>query len=153
MGTVEGEKIARVFRKAIRLKAPAIVISKSGGARMQEGSLSLMQMAKTSAFIAQMEKKKLPYISIITNPTTGGVSASFAMLGDVNIAEPRALIGFAGARVIRETIRESLPPNFQKSELLLEKGFLDMIVQRDELKSTVFQLLNHFMSKKEWPAG
>jgi acetyl-CoA carboxylase carboxyl transferase subunit beta len=149
MGTVEGEKVARVFKRAIKLEIPAIVISKSGGARMQEGTLSLMQMAKTSAFIAQMNMHSLPYLSLMTNPTTGGVSASFAMLGDVNLAEPKALIGFAGARVIRETIRQSLPPNFQKAELLLEKGFLDLIVSRKELKSSLTSLLDHLMHSRK----
>ncbi len=144
MGSVEGEKIARVFHRAVKHKIPAIIVTASGGARMQEGSLSLMQMAKTAAGIAQMAKHKLPYICILTNPTTGGVTASFAMLGDIHIAEPGALIGFAGERVIRETIRQNLPPGFQRAEFLLEKGFVDMIVQRPALKETVATLLNHF---------
>jgi acetyl-CoA carboxylase carboxyl transferase subunit beta len=148
MGTVEGEKITRVFKTALDRKIPALMVSKSGGARMQEGTLSLMQMAKTSAFVAQMNKSGLPYISLMTNPTTGGVTASFAMLGDINLAEPKALIGFAGSRVIRETIRQSLPPNFQKSELLLEKGFLDMIVDRKNLKTTISAILDHLMHGK-----
>ena len=110
---------------------------------MQEGTLSLMQMAKTASFVSQMGKAGIPYISLMTNPTTGGTTASFAMLGDVNIAEPKSLIGFAGSRVIRETIRQSLPANFQKSEFLLEKGFLDMIVSRKDLKITISSLLDH----------
>jgi len=144
MGSVEGEKITRVFRKSLEKRIPAIMISKSGGARMQEGTLSLMQMAKTSAFIAKMDKEKLPFISVLTNPTTGGVTASFAMLGDVNIAEPKSLIGFAGARVIRETIRQSLPENFQRAELLIEKGFIDAIVQRKDLRNTLITFIKYF---------
>jgi len=144
MGSVEGEKISRVFRKALELRVPAIVISASGGARMQEGVLSLMQMANTSACIAQLNEAKLPYLSILTNPTMGGVTASFAMLGDVHIAEPGALIGFAGERVIRETIRQALPAGFQRAEFLLEKGFVDMIVARASLKETIARLLSHF---------
>ncbi len=144
MGTVEGEKITRVFKKALEDRIPAIVISKSGGARMQEGTLSLFQMAKTSAYISKLNREKIPYISVLTNPTTGGVTASFAMLGDVNIAEPKALIGFAGERVIRETIRQNLPPNFQRAELLVEKGFVDMVVHRKDLKSTLNSLLYYF---------
>ncbi len=149
MGTVEGEKLAQVFIKAKEQGIPAIVVSKSGGARMQEGTLSLMQMAKTSARIAALEKVGIPYLSLLTNPTTGGVTASFAMLGDVNIAEPQALIGFAGTRVIKETIRQSLPDNFQKAEYLLDKGFLDMIVHRKELRGRMITLLNHLMYSKE----
>ena len=144
MGSVEGEKIARVFRKALKLKIPAVIVSASGGARMQEGALSLMQMANTSACIAQLNEAGLPYISLLTNPTMGGVTASFAMLGDVHIAEPGALIGFAGERVIRETIRQALPPGFQRAEFLLEKGFVDLIVERSALKDTIFRLLSHF---------
>ena len=143
MGSVEGEKIARVLKRGLQMGIPAIVVSASGGARMQEGSLSLMQMGKTSAIIAQLSKAGIPYISIMTNPTTGGVTASFAMLGDINIAEPGALIGFAGERVIRETIRQSLPPGFQRAEFLLEKGMLDMIVPRHELKETLASILEH----------
>jgi acetyl-CoA carboxylase carboxyl transferase subunit beta len=143
MGSVEGEKIARVLKRGLQMKIPAIVISASGGARMQEGSLSLMQMGKTSAVIAQLHKAHIPYISVMTNPTTGGVTASFAMLGDFNIAEPGALIGFAGERVIRETIRQNLPPGFQRAEFLLEKGMLDMIVPRKELKDTLASVLSH----------
>jgi acetyl-CoA carboxylase carboxyl transferase subunit beta len=144
MGSVEGEKIARVLKRGLQMKIPAIVISASGGARMQEGSLSLMQMGKTSAVIAQLNKAGIPYISLMTNPTTGGDTASFAMLGDINIAEPGALIGFAGERVIRETIRQNLPPGFQRAEFLLEKGMLDMIVPRKQLKDTLASVLSHF---------
>ena len=147
MGSVEGEKIARVFRKALQMKVPAIVVSASGGARMQEGVLSLMQMASTSSEIAQMREAGLPYLSILTNPTMGGVTASYAMLGDVHIAEPGALIGFAGERVIRETIRQQLPPGFQRAEFLLEKGFVDLIAPRPELKATVARLLGHVYAK------
>ena len=143
MGSVEGEKIGRVLKRALDQKIPAIVVAASGGARMQEGSLSLMQMGKTAALIAQLNKARLPYISVMTNPTTGGVTASFAMLGDVNIAEPGALIGFAGERVIRETIRQNLPPGFQRAEFLLEKGFLDMIVSRSDMKETLATILSH----------
>ena len=144
MGSVEGEKIARALKRAYDKKIPAIVVAASGGARMQEGSLSLMQMGKTSAIIALLNKARIPYISVMTNPTTGGVTASFAMLGDINIAEPGALIGFAGERVIRETIRQNLPPGFQRAEFLLEKGFLDMIVPRGALKDTLSTILAHF---------
>lgn len=143
MGSVEGEKIARVLKRALQMKIPAIVVTASGGARMQEGALSLMQMGKTSAIIAQLGEAKIPYFAVLTNPTTGGVTASFAMLGDVNIAEPGALIGFAGERVIRETIRQNLPPGFQRAEFLLEKGMLDMIVSRAEMKNTLVSLLSH----------
>jgi acetyl-CoA carboxylase carboxyl transferase subunit beta len=143
MGSVEGEKIARVFRRALQTKRPAVVVSASGGARMQEGVLSLMQMASTSAEIARMREARLPYVSILTNPTMGGVTASYAMLGDVHIAEPGALIGFAGERVIRETIRQQLPPGFQRAEFLLEKGFIDAISPRRELKETVTRVLSH----------
>ena len=144
MGSVEGEKLARVFRKALEQRIPAVVVSASGGARMQEGALSLMQMASTSACIALLQKARLPYLSVLTNPTMGGVTASFAMLGDVHIAEPGALIGFAGERVIKETIRQALPPGFQRAEFLLEKGFVDMIVPRSGLKDVIAQLLSHF---------
>jgi acetyl-CoA carboxylase carboxyl transferase subunit beta len=143
MGSVEGEKIARVLKRGLQMSIPAIVVSASGGARMQEGSLSLMQMGKTSAVIAQLNQAGIPYISVMTNPTTGGVTASFAMLGDVNIAEPGAMIGFAGERVIRETIRQNLPPGFQRAEFLLEKGMLDMIVPRKQLKETLATVLTH----------
>jgi acetyl-CoA carboxylase carboxyl transferase subunit beta len=147
MGSVEGEKIARVFRRALKDKTPAIIISASGGARMQEGVLSLMQMASTSVEIAHMREAGLPYLSILTNPTMGGVTASFAMLGDFHISEPGALIGFAGERVIRETIRQQLPPGFQRAEFLLEKGFVDLIAPRPELKSTIATVLGHVYAK------
>jgi len=134
LGSVMGEKISRAIDLAIELKAPFLIISKSGGARMQESAFSLMQMAKTSAKLHQLAEAKVPYISLLTNPTTGGVSASFAMLGDLNIAEPGALIGFAGPRVIEETTKRKLPEGFQTAEFQLENGFLDFIVDRKELK-------------------
>jgi acetyl-CoA carboxylase carboxyl transferase subunit beta len=145
MGSVVGEKFSRAVLLALEEKTPLIVISASGGARMQEAALSLMQMAKTSARLAQLSKAGLPYISILTDPTTGGVSASFAMLGDVNIAEPGALIGFAGPRVIEQTIRKKLPEGFQSSEFLLEHGFVDMIVHRRELRATLARTLGLLM--------
>jgi len=135
MGSVVGEKIALAADVAMKRKCPLVIISKSGGARMMEAGFSLMQMAKTSAKLSQLARKKLPYISILTDPTTGGVTASFAMLGDLNIAEPKALIAFAGPRVVRETIGRDLPEGFQTSEFVLEHGFLDKIVHRKELKS------------------
>lgn len=141
MGSVVGEKFARGIDAAIANKCPYIMISSSGGARMQEAAISLMQMAKTSAKLAQLADARLPYISILTDPTTGGVTASFAMLGDVNIAEPKALIAFAGPRVVEQTIRKKLPPGFQKSEFLLEHGFVDMVVHRKELKSKLATVL------------
>jgi acetyl-CoA carboxylase carboxyl transferase subunit beta len=144
MGSVMGEKIARAADKAIELNAPLMIISKSGGARMMEAGFSLMQMAKTSAKLIELGNHKLPYISYLTDPTTGGVTASFAMLGDVNIAEPGALIGFAGPRVIRETIGRDLPEGFQTSEFLLEHGFLDMIVDRRELKEKISLFIKYF---------
>ncbi|MCB1057430.1 MAG: acetyl-CoA carboxylase carboxyltransferase subunit beta [Acidobacteria bacterium] len=144
MGSVVGEKVARAAERALETRRPLIVVSASGGARMQEGVLSLMQMAKISATLADLREARLPYISILTDPTTGGVTASFAMLGDVNLAEPGALIGFAGPRVIEQTIRQSLPEGFQRSEFLLEHGFLDMVVPRPELKATVARCLRHF---------
>lgn len=144
MGSVVGEKITRAAEEAARKGLPLIVVSASGGARMQEGALSLMQMAKISAALNKLREAKLPYLSILTDPTTGGVTASFAMLGDLNIAEPGALIGFAGPRVIEQTIGESLPPGFQRSEFLLEHGFLDLVVKRTALKETVALCLNHF---------
>jgi acetyl-CoA carboxylase carboxyl transferase subunit beta len=134
MGSVVGEKIARAADQALKRKCPLIIISKSGGARMMEAGFSLMQMAKTSAKLTQLAKKKLPYISVVTDPTTGGVTASFAMLGDLNIAEPKALVAFAGPRVVRETIGRDLPEGFQTSEFVLEHGFLDKIVHRKDLK-------------------
>lgn len=133
MGSVVGEKVARVFEGALKERLPAVVVSSSGGARMQEGILSLMQMAKTSGLISRLRNEGIPYISVLTDPTTGGVAASFAMLGDVILAEPNALIGFAGPRVIEQTIRQSLPPGFQRSEFLLKHGFVDRIVARKDL--------------------
>lgn len=143
MGSVVGEKITRAAEKALERRTPLIVVSASGGARMQEGVLSLLQMAKISAALARLREARLPYLSILTDPTTGGVTASFAMLGDLNIAEPGALIGFAGPRVIEQTIRQSLPEGFQRSEFLLEHGFLDLVVPRAELKETVARCLRH----------
>lgn len=137
MGSVVGEKIARGIDYAIKNKTPFMIISKSGGARMMEGAFSLMQMAKTSAKLTQLSNAKLPYISLLTNPTTGGVTASFAMLGDLNIAEPGALIGFAGPRVVKETIKRDLPEGFQTAEFVLETGFLDKIIPRKDLKKQV----------------
>lgn len=144
MGSVVGEKIARSIDYCLKEKLPLIIISKSGGARMMEAAFSLMQMAKTSAKLTQMADAKLPYISVLTDPTTGGVTASFAMLGDINIAEAGALIGFAGPRVVKETIRKELPEGFQTSEFLLEHGFLDFIVHRKDLKSKIDLMLNFF---------
>ena len=141
MGSVVGEKIARAIEYSIKNDVPFLMISKSGGARMMEASLSLMQLAKTSARLAQLSETKTPYISLLTDPTTGGVTASYAMLGDFNIAEPGALIGFAGPRVIRETIGKDLPKGFQSSEFVLEHGFLDFIVDRRDLKSRLTKLL------------
>ena len=143
MGSVVGEKIARAIDHSLATKTPFLMISKSGGARMMEAAFSLMQMAKTSAKLALLAKAGIPYISLMINPTTGGVTASFAMLGDFNIAEPEALIGFAGPRVIKETIGKDLPKGFQSSEFLLEHGFLDFIVDRTELKATISRLLSH----------
>jgi acetyl-CoA carboxylase carboxyl transferase subunit beta len=141
MGSVVGEKFARAADYALQKKVPLIIISASGGARMQEAALSLMQMAKTSVKLAELHEAGIPYFSILTDPTTGGVSASFAMLGDINIAEPKALIGFAGPRVIEQTIRKKLPEGFQRSEFLVEHGFVDMIVHRKEMKKTLAQLI------------
>jgi acetyl-CoA carboxylase carboxyl transferase subunit beta len=143
MGTVVGEKISRAIDYSIKNKRPFILISKSGGARMMEGALSLMQMAKTSAKLSLLSKAGLPYISVLTDPTTGGVTASFAMLGDLNIAEPNALIGFAGPRVVKETIKAELPEGFQRSEFLLEKGFLDQVVHRSQLKGRLAAFLRY----------
>ena len=144
MASAVGEKITRAIEMAVKKRCGLIIISSSGGARMQEGALSLMQMAKTSVALAKMRKEGLPFISVLTDPTTGGVTASFAMLGDVNIAEPKALIGFAGPRVIQQTIRQDLPEGFQRSEFLLEHGMVDKIVSRKELKSTLATLLSIF---------
>jgi len=144
MGSVVGEKIARATREAIKNRLPLIIISASGGARMMEGALSLMQMAKTSAYLAKLSDEKLPFISIVTNPTTGGVSASYAMLGDVIIAEPGALIGFAGPRVIKQTIGQDLPEGFQTAEFLLQHGFIDAIYKRTELREKLALLIKFF---------
>ena len=145
MGVVVGEKITRAAEIALKTRAPLIVVSCSGGARMMEGALSLMQMAKISAALGRMDRAGLPYLSILTDPTTGGVTASFAMLGDLNIAEPKALIGFAGPRVIEQTIRQKLPAGFQRSEFLVEKGFLDLVVDRRELKTTIARSIRVMM--------
>ena len=145
MGSVVGEKITRLIEHAIEKKLPLVIISGSGGgARMYEGALSLMQMAKSSAAIARLNRQRLPYISVLTNPTMGGVMASFASLGDVILAEPRALLGFAGPRVIEQTIRQKLPPDFQTSEFLLEHGLIDQVVERKELRRTIKLLLDYF---------
>lgn len=141
MGSVVGEKIARAMDHSLQTRKPFLMISRSGGARMMEAGLSLMQMAKTSAKIAQLDKARIPYISLLTDPTTGGVTASYAMLGDFNIAEPGALIGFAGPRVIRETIGKDLPKGFQSAEFVLEHGFLDFIIDRRSLKARLATLL------------
>jgi len=148
MGSVVGEKIARAIDTALENKTPMIIISKSGGARMMEAAFSLMQMAKTSAKLALLAEAKLPYISILTDPTTGGITASFAMLGDINIAEPKALIGFAGPRVIKETIGKDLPEGFQRSEFLKEKGFVDFIVERKDMKQKLHDLLSIYAVHK-----
>jgi acetyl-CoA carboxylase carboxyl transferase subunit beta len=144
MGSVVGEKITRAIERGLEKQVPVIIFSSSGGARMQESILSLMQMAKTSAALAKLKKAGLPFISVLTDPTTGGVTASFAMLGDINMAEPRALIGFAGPRVIEQTIRQKLPDGFQRSEYLLEHGMVDMIVRRAEMKERLAQILRVF---------
>lgn len=147
MGSVVGEKIARLGQRSLERKYPLIVVSASGGARMQEGVLSLMQMAKVAALLAQLAERRIPYVSILTNPTTGGVSASYAMLGDAIIAEPGAVIGFAGPRVIKQTLGQDLPQGFQTSEFLLDHGMLDTVVHRKDLKLTVSQLLRHMTGK------
>ena len=144
MGTVVGEKITRAVERSIERRSPLIVVSASGGARMQEGAISLMQMAKISAALGRLDEERLPYISVLTDPTTGGVTASFAMLGDLNIAEPGALIGFAGPRVIEQTIRQKLPAGFQRSEFLLDHGFLDAVVKRSEMKDYIAKALSFF---------
>jgi len=144
MGSVVGEKLTRAVERCLDRRLPLVSIACSGGARMQEGILSLMQMAKISAGLGRMREKGIPFISVLTDPTTGGVTASFAMLGDINIAEPGALIGFAGPRVIEQTIRQTLPDGFQRSEFLLEHGMLDMVVPRTELKRTIAQCLSYF---------
>jgi acetyl-CoA carboxylase carboxyl transferase subunit beta len=144
MGAVVGEKITRAIERSIARRMPLIIVSASGGARMQEGAVSLMQLAKISAALMRLDEARVPYISVMTDPTTGGVTASFAMLGDLNIAEPGAQIGFAGPRVIEQSIRQKLPEGFQRSEFLLEHGFLDAIVKRSELKSYIAQSLSFF---------
>lgn len=146
MGSVVGEKVARATEVARKKKRPLVIVSSTGGARMQEGALSLMQMAKVSARLAQLSDASVPFISVLTDPTTGGVTASYAMLGDVHIAEPSALIGFAGPRVIKQTIGKDLPKGFQRSEFLLDKGFVDVIVHRKELKETITKLLRHLLN-------
>ena len=146
MGSVVGEKITRSIERALAANSALVVISCSGGARMQEGALSLMQMAKISSALAHLDRKCLPYISVLTDPTTGGVTASFAMLGDLNIAEPGALIGFAGPRVIEQTIRQKLPEGFQRSEFLLEHGMVDAIVHRKDMKAFISKSLKFFMN-------
>jgi len=142
MGAVVGEKVTRAIEMAIELRQPLVIVSCSGGARMMEGTISLMQLAKVSAALARLDEEKLPYISVLTDPTTGGVTASFAMLGDLNVAEPGALIGFAGPRVIEQTIRQKLPEGFQRSEFLLEHGFLDAVVHRKEMKGFIANSLD-----------
>jgi len=141
MGVVVGEKITRGIERAIESRRPLVIVCCSGGARMMEGALSLMQMAKISGALARLDRARLPYISVLTDPTTGGVTASFAMLGDLNVAEPKALIGFAGPRVIEQTIRQKLPEGFQRSEFLLEKGMIDLVVDRRELKGVIARAL------------
>jgi acetyl-CoA carboxylase carboxyl transferase subunit beta len=145
MGVVVGEKVTRCIERALEERRPLLVVSCSGGARMMEGTLSLMQMAKISAALARLHEARLPFLSILTDPTTGGVTASYAMLGDLNVAEPGALIGFAGPRVIEQTIRQKLPEGFQRSEFLLEHGMIDMVVDRRELKKTLVRCLQLLM--------
>ncbi len=150
MGSVAGEKVTRLFEHATEKLLPVVLLSASGGARMQEGILSLMQMAKSVAALERFRATRLPYLSLLVHPTTGGVAASFAFLGDVNIAEPKALIGFAGPRVIENTLRQSLPRGFQRSEFLLEHGMVDQIVSRSKMKATIFNILAH-LTKRERP--
>jgi acetyl-CoA carboxylase carboxyl transferase subunit beta len=152
MASVVGEKLTRAIELAIQKRAPLLIVSASGGARMQEGILSLMQMAKTSAALHRLAEERVPYISLLTDPTTGGVTASFAMLGDLVLAEPRALIGFAGPRVIAETIRQPLPEGFQRSEFLLEHGQLDMVIERRELRETLRRIIAFFGTGPSQPA-
>ncbi|MEN2985900.1 MAG: acetyl-CoA carboxylase, carboxyltransferase subunit beta [Thermodesulfovibrionaceae bacterium] len=149
MGSVVGEKVTRAIEKAIEKKVPLIIVSSSGGARMQEGMFSLMQMVKTSQAIGKLKEEKILYISVLADPTFGGVTASFAMLGDIIVAEPRSLIGFAGPRVIQETIKQQLPEGFQRAEFLLEHGMVDLVVERKELKNTISKLINLFMPEKK----
>ena len=152
MGSAVGEKVTRAIERALATRIPFIAVICSGGARMQESVLSLMQMVKTSAALGRLARAGLPYISILTDPTTGGVTASYAMLGDIHIAEPKALIGFAGPRVIQDTIRQELPAGFQRSEFLLEHGFVDMIVERKNLRPVLIQLLGYFADAAAEPA-
>lgn len=149
MGSVAGEKVTRLFERATSEQLPVVLLQASGGARMQEGILSLMQMAKSVAALERYRKVRLPFLSVLLHPTTGGVAASFAFLGDVNIAEPNALIGFAGPRVIENTIRQTLPAGFQRSEFLIEHGMIDLIVSRIEMKAKVGSLLNHLMGRNK----
>jgi acetyl-CoA carboxylase carboxyl transferase subunit beta len=153
MGVVVGEKITRAAERALEQRAGLVVVSCSGGARMMEGALSLMQMAKICAALGRLDRAGVPFVSVLTDPTTGGVTASFAMLGDVNVAEPKALIGFAGPRVIEQTIRQKLPDGFQRSEFLLEKGFIDLIVDRRDLKATIGRVLRAFGARPAPSAG
>jgi acetyl-CoA carboxylase carboxyl transferase subunit beta len=153
MGVVVGEKITRAIERAIDRRLAVVIVSSSGGARMMEGALSLMQMAKISAALARLDRARLPYVSVLTDPTTGGVTASFAMLGDVIIAEPKALIGFAGPRVIEQTIRQKLPEGFQRSEFLLDRGMIDMIVDRREMKDAVARVLRFGTPAREMRAA
>jgi acetyl-CoA carboxylase carboxyl transferase subunit beta len=146
MGSAVGEKITRLIERAVETRGAVVVYSASGGARMQEGTFSLMQMAKISAALARLHAARLPFISVLTDPTTGGVTASFAMLGDVNLAEPKALIGFAGPRVIEQTIRQKLPKGFQRSEFLLEHGMVDRVVDRREMRETIIRMLDFMMN-------
>jgi acetyl-CoA carboxylase carboxyl transferase subunit beta len=148
MGVVVGEKIARAIERAIQSRWPMVIVCCSGGARMMEGALSLMQMAKICAALARLDRERLPYISVLTDPTTGGVTASFAMLGDLNIAEPKALIGFAGPRVIEQTIRQKLPEGFQRSEFLLEKGMVDLIIDRRDLRTAISNALRFMGARR-----
>jgi acetyl-CoA carboxylase carboxyl transferase subunit beta len=152
MGVVVGEKITRAIERAIEGRCPVVIVCCSGGARMMEGALSLMQMAKISGALARLDRARLPYISVLTDPTTGGVTASYAMLGDLNIAEPKALIGFAGPRVIEQTIRQKLPEGFQRSEFLLDKGMIDLIVDRREMKSVIARALRFMGAAADVPA-
>jgi acetyl-CoA carboxylase carboxyl transferase subunit beta len=149
MGVVVGEKIARAIERAIAARLPVVIVCCSGGARMMEGALSLMQMAKVCGALARLDRARLPFISVLTDPTTGGVTASFAMLGDLNIAEPKALIGFAGPRVIEQTIRQKLPEGFQRSEFLVEHGMLDLVVDRRDMKATIARALRFMRAEPE----
>jgi len=153
MGSVVGEKITLAAERAVEKKEPLLIVSTSGGARMQEGILSLMQMAKVSAALARLAEARLPFISILTDPTTGGVTASYAMLGDLNIAEPKALIAFAGPRVIEQTIRQTLPEGFQRAEFLVEHGMVDLITPRSEMKPALARFLRMFTGKRREAAS